>query len=356
MGVNPDFWAGRRIFLTGHTGFKGAWLSLWLQRLGAHVTGFSLAPPTIPSLYQIAEVGDGMTSIMGDVRNLLALEGAIEKARAEIVIHLAAQSLVRRSYVDPIETLTTNVIGTANVLEAARNFPTTKALIIVTSDKCYENSETGRNYVESDPLGGYDLYSASKACAEIVTSAYRSSFFEPRVSSELAIASVRAGNVIGGGDWAHDRLIPDVMRSFASGKKALLRNPNAVRPWQHVLEPLSGYLVLSEKLIEEGSAFAEAWNFGPNPKNVTHVGEVADLIAKAWNASPGWSLDSAPHPHEATILSLDSSKSKKRLLWNPKLDLATTLNWTIDWYRRNAAGTDARILTLEQVDRYMESA
>lgn len=355
--MNPSFWYGRRVFLTGHTGFKGSWLSLWLQSLGAELTGYALTPPTTPSLYELARVGDGMRNIEGDIRNLSLLTGAMEEAKPEIVIHMAAQSLVRNSYNNPVETYAINVMGTVNIHEAARMSSSVRAVINVTTDKCYENREWFWGYRETDRLGGYDPYSNSKACAELISAAYRSSFFtgNDQDSIPVAVATARAGNVIGGGDWASDRLIPDIVYAFERGKAAHIRNPRAVRPWQHVLEPLRGYLMLAEKLIERGRDYAQAWNFGPETADGKPVSWVVDEMAKRWGNKAGWYHQATEQPHEAAYLKLDISKARDLLRWSPTLALGDALDLVIDWYRATTAGKDARDLTLSQITSYQKA-
>jgi len=349
--VNPDFWKGKRVLLTGHTGFKGSWLSLWLQRLGAEVVGYALEPPTDPSLYEIADVERCMHSIIADIRDLEHLRQAFDAHTPEIVIHMAAQALVRDSYTDPVGTYATNVMGTVHVLEAARRTPSIRVILNVTSDKCYENREWVWGYREQDPMGGYDPYSSSKGCAEIVTAAYRRSFY----NDSTAVASARAGNVIGGGDWAKDRLVPDAIHAFMSNTPFRVRNPNAQRPWQHVLEPLSGYLKLCEMLWEEGLDHAEAWNFGPREEDTKQVSHVATILAEQWGNGATWEVDGADHPHEAYHLKLDCSKAAARLDWRPRWNLDQALAATMDWYR--AFGRDKenmRDFTLKQVMAYEE--
>lgn len=348
------FWKGRRVFLTGHTGFKGSWLSLWLESLGAEVTGYALAPPTDPSLFEEAHVADGIRSIVGDICNLVALQEAMQASRPEIVIHMAAQPLVRYSYQNPVETYATNVMGTVHLLEAVRNTSSVKAVVIITTDKCYENREWVWGYREHEPMGGYDPYSNSKGCAELVCSAYRSSFFNPSAYTEhgVALASVRAGNVIGGGDWAQDRLIPDILTAFEQGKSVHIRNPHAIRPWQHVLEPLRGYLTLAERLFEYGPGYAEGWNFGPNDEDAKPVGWIVQRMAEMWGENTSWQIDPGEHPHESTYLKLDISKARGRLDWHPTLRLDDALKLIIDWAKQRQAGTDIRQLTLTQIQTY----
>ena len=352
--MNTGFWAGKAVLLTGHTGFKGSWLSLWLQSAGAKVIGYALQPPTSPSLFDAANVAEGMTSIEGDVRDFAALSRVFEKYRPEIVIHMAAQALVRRSYTNPIETYSTNVMGTVHLLEAARLSGSVRAIVNVTSDKCYENREWVWGYRENEPMGGYDPYSSSKGCAELVASAYRTSFFNPENHAKpgVALASVRAGNVIGGGDWAEDRLIPDIMRAIVQGKPVNIRNPHAIRPWQHVLEPLSGYLALAQKLHENGAAFGEGWNFGPNDEDAKPVSWIVEHLTKAWGEGASWVLDGGNHPHEAHYLKLDCSKAKARLDWHPRWHLEEALAAIVDWHRAHQAGKNMREVTLRQIAAY----
>lgn len=352
--MSPAFWKGKRVLLTGHTGFKGSWLSLWLQSMGAEVIGYALAPPTNPSLFDVAKVSHGMTSIIGDIRDLALLKKVFSEHRPEIVIHMAAQPLVRYSYVEPVETYSTNVMGTVNLLEAVRATPGVKAVVNVTTDKCYENREWVWGYRENEPMGGYDPYSSSKGCAELVTAAYRNSFFHPDKYNEhqVAIASARAGNVIGGGDWADDRLIPDIIRAIVQGKPVNIRNPHATRPWQHVLEPLSGYLVLAQKLYEEGAAYGEGWNFGPNEEDAKPVQWIVERLTLSWGEGASWALDSREHPHEAHYLKLDCSKAKAMLNWHPRWHLEDALEAIIDWQRAYRDGKEMRALTLEQIHRY----
>ena len=354
--MNPTFWLGKRVLLTGHTGFKGSWLSLWLQSLGAHLVGYALAPPTNPNLFDVADVGKGMTSILGDIRDLAKLQEVFQEHRPEIVIHMAAQPLVRYSYQNPVETYATNVMGTVNLLEAVRNTPSVKAVVNITTDKCYENREWIWGYRENEPMGGFDPYSNSKGCAELVSAAYRSSFFNASNYAEhgVATATVRAGNVIGGGDWAQDRLIPDILTAFEQGRKVEIRNPYAIRPWQHVMEPLRGYLTLAERLFEHGPSFAEGWNFGPNDEDAKPVGWIVEQMAGLWGADAQWQVDTGAHPHEANYLKLDISKARSRLNWNPALRLNDALALIIDWTRQHHAGTDMRAVTLTQLQSYQD--
>jgi CDP-glucose 4,6-dehydratase len=350
--INPVFWKGKKVLVTGHTGFKGSWLALWLQNLGANVTGYSLPPPTNPNLFELAHVADKMNSIIGDVRDLKPIISCV--AETEIVIHLAAQSLVRASYDNPVETYSTNVMGTVNILEATRHSDTVKAVIIITSDKCYKNQEWVWGYRENEPMGGQDPYSNSKGCAELVTEAYRHSYFDTERYPQhgVAVASARAGNVIGGGDWAKNRLIPDIVNAFMEKRSVMIRHPNAIRPWQHVLEPLHGYLMLAERLWEKGPAFAEGWNFGPNEPDAKPVSYIVDKMAQLWGKEACWKNDASVHPHEANSLKLDCSKAKNRLKWQPKLPLKTALEWVIEWYQSYSQNEDMRNVTENQINRY----
>jgi len=352
--LNRSFWKGRRVFLTGHTGFKGSWLSLWLHALGADVTGYALEPPTRPSLFVQAGVSSAVKSMCADIRDFSRLRSAIADSRPEVVIHMAAQSVVRRGYEDPIETYSTNVMGTVHLLEALRQLEQPCVVVNITSDKCYENKEWPWGYRENDPLGGHDPYSNSKACAELVTSAFCDSYFH-RVGSggvRIAVASGRAGNVIGGGDWTRDQLIPDLVRSFLDNRPCLIRNPSAIRPWQFVLEPLRGYLMLVERLAEDPSRFASAWNFGPVDTDARPVSWIADEVARSWGNHASWIHDSAMHPREAHFLKLDASKARVCLDWQPMLPLSQALDWIVEWYRAFQAGTNLRRVTRAQIERY----
>jgi CDP-glucose 4,6-dehydratase len=352
--VNKEFWAGKRVFITGHTGFKGSWLSLWLQHMGATVTGYALRPPTFPAMFEVADVGKGMISIIGDIRDGDAVRVAMKSAAPEIVIHMAAQPLVRYSYVAPTETYSTNVMGTVNVLEAARFVSGIRGIVNVTSDKCYDNREWVWGYRENEAMGGYDPYSSSKGCAELVTAAYRSSFFNKQNfhSQSVALASARAGNVIGGGDWAEDRLVPDILSAMSKGEPVCIRSPQAVRPWQHVLEPLSGYLSLAEKLYENGDEFAEAWNFGPNDVDAKPVQWIVEQLSELWGEGATWKVDSGQHPHEAHYLKLDCSKAYNRLHWRPKWNLSQTLAKIIAWQRAYLKKKDMRAKSIEQINEF----
>lgn len=354
--MKRPFWKGKKVLVTGHTGFKGSWLSLWLQHLGADVTGYALQPPTNPSLYEVADVGSGMRSIIADIRDGAELAKAMKEASPEVVFHMAAQPLVRYSYSNPVETYSTNVMGTVHLLEAVRQTSAVRAVVNVTSDKCYENREWVWGYRESEPVGGFDPYSNSKGCAELVTAAYRNSFFNPELYSEhrVALATGRAGNVIGGGDWAGDRLIPDIMRAIFESRPVVIRNPHSIRPWQHVLEPLSGYLLLAQKLYEEGIAFAEAWNFGPNEEDAKPVRWIVERLTKQWSEGANWELDAGNHPHEAHFLKLDCSKARMRLSWQARWSLTRALDEIIAWHRACLAGEDMRQETLAQIQKFMD--
>lgn len=355
--MNPDrtFWSGRPVLITGHTGFKGSWLTLWLSRLGAVVSGFSLAPPTSPNLFDLS-VGDRVADRRGDVRDLPALKSCLASVQPEIVFHLAAQPLVRASYREPVATYATNVMGTVNVLEAVRETESVAAVVVVTSDKCYENREWVWPYRESDPMGGHDPYSNSKGCAELVTASYRASFFAEGTGRRCRVASARAGNVIGGGDWSEDRLLPDIVRGFAESRSVEIRNPAAIRPWQHVLEPLAGYIALAERLSgPHGDGFAEGWNFGPPAQDCQPVSSVADRLAAVWGRGAGWHVSDTPGAHEATYLMVDASKAQARLGWQGRLGLAEALSWTAEWYRAQLDGAPALDLTLDQIERFEQS-
>jgi CDP-glucose 4,6-dehydratase len=350
MSVNAAFWQGKRVLLTGHTGFKGSWLSLWLQSMGAELGGLALPAPTDPNLFTIAGVEQGMAAhITGDIRDYQTVNDAIVGFAPEIVIHMAAQPLVRLSYSEPVATYATNVMGTVHVLEAARQAGTVRAIVNVTTDKCYENKEWVWGYREDEPMGGYDPYSNSKGCSELVTSAYRQSFFQ---NSVIALASARAGNVIGGGDWALDRLVPDILRAFEKDQPVTIRNPHSTRPWQHVLEPLSGYLVLAEKLYNEGQAFAEGWNFGPQDADSRPVGWIVDQLAKEWGMQQAANIDTGAAVHEANYLKLDISKARARLQWEPRWNLGQALGHIVSWHKAWLAGADMHQLCLEQIQLY----
>lgn len=353
--MSSGFWAGKRVFVTGHTGFKGSWLALWLEKLGASVTGYALPPSTDPSLHALAARNSGTKSVLADVRDLERLRSAIHECAPDIVFHLAAQPLVRRSYADPVETYATNVMGTVHLLEAVRGCKNVRSVVVVTSDKCYENREWQWGYRENEPMGGYDPYSNSKGCAELVSASYRSSFFNEVRHKEhgVALATARAGNVIGGGDWSEDRLVPDLLRAFGDNRTAHIRNPHAVRPWQHVLEPLHGYMMLAEKQFVHGPAWAQAWNFGPNDSDARPVSWIADQLAGLWGNGAHWRTEaSADQPHEASWLKLDCSKARQTLGWIPRWDLQRSLGAIVDWQRAWLNGRDMIEATLEQIELY----
>lgn len=348
MRINPSFWKGKRVFLTGHTGFKGSWLSLWLVELGAIVKGYALNPPTKPSLFEQTKVGGKIESEIGDIRDFKQLKMSLVNFNPDILIHMAAQPLVRQSYKDPLETYETNVMGTAKVLEAARSCQNLKAIVNVTTDKCYENKEWVWGYREDEPLGGYDPYSSSKGCAELVTSAYRRSFL---AEQGIGLASARAGNVIGGGDWAEDRLVPDILRAFENNKPVIIRNPASTRPWQHVLEPLSGYLILAQNLYQKPQEFAEAWNFGPYEDDAKRVDWILNYMVEKWSGA-SWALDKNAQPHEAGYLKLDISKAKTRLNWHPSWRLNHTLSKIIDWHQGWLNKEDMHIACLNEINEF----
>jgi CDP-glucose 4,6-dehydratase len=352
----PDrsFWRGRRVLVTGHTGFKGSWLSLWLDALGADVTGYSLAPPTTPSLYEQAGIARTLRSITADVRDYERLVAAVGEVRPEVVIHMAAQSVVKRGYADPIETYAVNVMGTVHLLEAVRRLGTPCAVVNVTSDKCYAHRTTGPGYREGDPMGGDDPYSNSKGCAELVTTAWQHSYFPAATFGQhgVALGSARAGNAIGGGDWTPDQLIPDLVRAFAASRPCPIRRPEAIRPWQFVLEPLRGYLLLAEHLSADGASFASGWNFGPVETDARPVEWIADRLATGWGGPAAWVRDRAAHPPEASVLKLDAAKAAAQLGWRPALPLDDALDWIVEWYRAWNREDDVAALTREQLARY----
>jgi CDP-glucose 4,6-dehydratase len=351
--IKRDFWVDKRVLVTGHTGFKGSWLTLWLHALGAKVAGYSLEPPTAPSLWSLLKLSSRVPADTADIRDLTRLQSAFAERQPEIVFHLAAQALVRPSYDDPVSTYATNVLGTVHVLEAARRTKSVRAIVNVTSDKCYENREWERGYRESDAMGGSDPYSSSKGCAELVTAAYRNSFFPAGKYREhgVALASARAGNVIGGGDWAQDRLVPDLVRAALDGCPARIRNPNSTRPWQHVLDPLHGYLMLAERLWGE-PGLAGPWNFGPAENDAVSVGKLAELLVSQWGEGASWATDAGTHVHEANYLKLDCAKARSQLGWRPNLALPVALDWTVEWYRAYARRADLQVLCREQLRRF----
>jgi CDP-glucose 4,6-dehydratase len=352
--LDRAFWRGRRVFLTGHTGFKGSWLTLWLDALGADVTGYSLDPPTEPSLFKLANLSGCLNSIPGDIRDFRRLKSAMAECRPDVILHLAAQSVVRSSYDDPVETYSTNVMGTVHVFEALRQLRLPSVVVNVTSDKCYLNREWAWGYREDEPMGGRDPYSNSKGCAELVTTAYRESFFHPASFDRhgVALGSARAGNAIGGGDWTANQLIPDLIRAFLAGKPCPIRSPSAIRPWQFVLEPLNGYLTLAERLASDPRRFAGGWNFGPADVDAKPVSWIADALVQSWGDGASWERESAVHPHEANFLKLDASMARSQLGWQPHLPLHQALEWIVEWYRGYRAGADPRSLTRTQIERY----
>ena len=349
--MNPLFWKGKRVFLTGHTGFKGSWLSLWLHKLGAEVKGYALAPESKPNLFEVANVSEVIASEIGDIRNLEQLRSSMGDFNPDILIHMAAQPLVRLSYKEPVETYETNVMGTVKVLEAARSCPNLKSIVSVTTDKCYENKEWLWGYREDEAMGGYDPYSSSKGCAELVSSAYRRSFMQEK---NIGLATARAGNVIGGGDWSDDRLIPDILSAFEKGDNVVIRNPKSTRPWQHVLEPLSGYLVLVQKLYDNPLDYAEGWNFGPYDDDVKPVDWILNRMVEHWGYGAGWNFDEGNHPHEASYLKLDVSKAKAKLGWQPAWRLEATLERIVQWQQAWLQKKDMQGVCLEEIQDYMQ--
>ena len=351
--VNSEFWKNKSVFLTGHTGFKGGWLALWLSSMGAKVTGYALAPNTTPNLFDMLAIDSLIEqSHIADIRDLATLQKAMSEAKPDIVIHMAAQPLVRYSYANPVETYATNVMGTVHILESTRTIESVRATVVVTTDKCYENRERGAGYREDEAMGGFDPYSSSKGCAELVSSAYRQSYFS---KSANHLASARAGNVIGGGDWSEDRLIPDAIKAFESGNTLMIRNPLATRPWQHVLEPLSGYLILAQSLFQDGEKFSSAWNFGPKDTDNRSVQEVISTLCQQWGPDAKWQQDSSSQPHEAGLLKLDCSKASKQLRWEPKWNLETAIEKIIQWHKAHLAKENMQALTLKQIDQYIHT-
>ena len=353
--INKNFWKEKKVFVTGHTGFKGSWLSLWLTSMGAKVTGYALNPPTVPSLFELCNIEKDLCSIIGDIRDANLLKKALKEANPEIVIHMAAQPIVRESYKNPIETYSTNVMGTVNLLDNARDIPSIKAILNITTDKCYENKEWLWGYRENDALGGFDPYSNSKSCSELVTASFRNSFFNPKEYSihGVGLATARAGNVIGGGDWAQDRLIPDFIKAISEGKKLIIRYPNAVRPWQHVLEPLSGYLILAQKLYEDGSTYSEPWNFAPREENAKPVVWIADYLCSKWGNGASYAVDTNANLHETLSLRLDCSKAKERLKWTPRWSLDFSLDKVIDWFAAYNQKKGLKKVCLNQIEEYL---
>jgi CDP-glucose 4,6-dehydratase len=353
--VDPMFWKGKKVFLTGHTGFKGGWLSLWLESMGAIVTGYALAPNTAPNLFDVLAIHSLIEkSHIADIRDLSSLHKALSEAAPDVVIHMAAQPLVRYSYANPVETYATNVMGTVHVLESMRVIDTVRATVVVTTDKCYENKEWVWGYRENEPMGGFDPYSNSKGCAELVTSAYRQSYFSGP-NSINKVASARAGNVIGGGDWSEDRLIPDAIKAFEANKPLIIRNPLATRPWQHVLEPLSGYLILAQALHQQGSLFASGWNFGPGDEDNRAVKEVVDLLISGWGETARWEKEGSEQPHEANLLRLDCSKARSQLGWTPKWNLEMATQKVVDWQKAYQVKKNMREISLAQINQYMKA-
>ncbi len=357
MKVDREFWKNRKVFVTGHTGFKGSWLCLWLQEMGAQVRGYALSPPTQPSLFELAAVGEEMDSVIGDIRHFQFLKETLKEFNPEIIFHLAAQPLVRVSYAQPLETFETNVMGTVHILNAARLLPGVKALVNVTTDKCYENREWVWGYRENEPLGGYDPYSSSKACSELITNAFSQSYFNPMSTgfSGCNVATARAGNIVGGGDWAVDRLIPDVLRGFENKAPVEIRSPRALRPWQYVLEPLSGYLNLAQRLVEDGAEFAEAWNFGPTNEDTKTVEWIVKRLADEWGEGAEWHLSEGSHPHETQCLRLDCSKAATRLHWATQWSLTHSLRKIVAWHKAHMNDVPMRGYTLNEIKEYQFS-
>jgi len=350
--INSQFWKGKKVFLTGHTGFKGSWMSIWLQKLGANLIGFSESIPTEPSLFKLTNVQEGMLSLFGDIRNYENLEKILQEHKPDIIIHMAAQSLVRKSYENPIETFTTNILGTVNIFEAVRKIGNPCVVLNITSDKCYKNTGKTSGYIESDPMGGYDPYSSSKGCSELITSSYRNSFFNSKENiNKILIASARAGNVIGGGDWSDDRLIPDIIKGILKKEKIKIRNPNSIRPWQFILEPLHGYLLLIEKLYENSTRFDQSWNFGPNEKESKSVLFLIKKLTEEWNKEIQVEYESSDI-HEENILMLNSDKARSNLKWKPKMNLELSIKWIVEWYKKYQKGEDMRKVTEQQIEKY----
>ena len=354
--VSSDFWKNKKVLLTGHTGFKGSWLSIWLKKLGVELIGFSKDIPTEPSLFELAKVSEDMTSIIGDIRDFSAIQKIIQENQPEIIIHMAAQALVRKSYEDPLNTFSTNIMGTANLLESLKQSKKTRVVINVTSDKCYENNGKENIFSENSPMGGYDPYSSSKGCSELITSAFKNSFYNSKEFDlhKLSLSTVRAGNVIGGGDWAKDRLIPDIINSIVKKIPTQIRNTESVRPWQFVLEPLQGYLILAEKMWKEGNEFSGAWNFGPDNEGCKSVKWILEKISKNFDNTWAWENDAKKNPHEASMLKLDCNKAKKRLNWKTKLGIDETLEWTINWYKEFLKNSNMKKYTENQINRFVE--
>ena len=352
--MDSNFWKNKKVLLTGHTGFKGSWLSIWLKKLGAELVGFSKDIPTKPSLFEVAKVSEGMISITGNIEDFTAVQKIVKENKPEIVIHMAAQSLVRKSYDEPVKTFATNVMGTVNLLQAVKTTGNTRVLINITSDKCYENKGIEKTFSENSPMGGYDPYSSSKGCAELVTSSFRDSFFNLKEFERhrFSLSSVRSGNVIGGGDWAKDRLIPDIVNGISKRTPTQIRNIKSVRPWQFVLEPLFGYLLLAQRMWKDGKEFSEPWNFGPDEKDCKSVKWILEKISTEWDDGFSWKEDTRKNPHEAEMLKLDCNKAKKRLGWKTKLDVNETIEWTINWYKEYFKNSDMKKYTEDQIDKF----
>lgn len=351
--INKNFWNNKKVFLTGHTGFKGSWLAMWLKSMGVNLKGYSLSPEDKINLFEKASIENNMISEIGDIRDYNRLYNSIIDFKPEILIHMAAQPIVRKSYEDPIDTYSTNVMGTINILESARACPSLKSIVIVTSDKCYENKETQNPYKENEPMGGHDPYSSSKGCCELLINSYRRSFFNDNNSSGLA--SVRAGNVVGGGDWSKDRLIPDILKSFKKNESVIIRNPSAIRPWQHVLDCLSGYLVLTEKLYFNNEKFSGAWNFGPNINDCKPVEWIVEKMISVSGKNIDWVLDKKSNPHEANTLILDNNKSKKFLKWKPKWNIEESITKIIEWHKKNLNDENINEMCLSQINDYINT-
>ena len=350
--MNEKFWKNKKVLITGHTGFKGSWLTIWLKNLGAEIIGYSKSIPTNPSLFEVANVSNGIKSVEGDIQNYEFLKETITKHEPEIIFHMAAQSLVIKSYSEPIETFSTNVMGTVNLLYAIKETKKPQIVINVTSDKCYENNESLEGYKEDDPMGGYDPYSSSKGCAELITKSFRNSFFSSNTENNVALASVRAGNVIGGGDWAQNRLIPDIVRAIKNKESVKIRNPNSVRPWQHVLDPLHGYIQLAEKLGSD-KTFSEAWNFGPNKEELKPVSWIIERFNDLWKNKIDWEIENGEF-HEAKNLILNCQKAKTKLKWKSKINIDKTLSLTIEWYKKYFDNEDMRKVTEEQIKKIQD--
>ena len=350
MAINSSFWRGKKVFLTGHTGFKGSWTCLWLQVMGAKVFGFSLEPPTKINLFDEADISSDMESFIGDIRDLQLLKEKIRLFNPDIVIHMAAQPLVRYSYLEPVETYSVNVMGTVNVLEASRYSENLGAVLNVTSDKCYENKEWIWSYRENEPMGGFDPYSNSKGCSELVTNAYRNSFYK---DTSIGLASARSGNVIGGGDWAEDRLVPDTLKAFENSHSVIIRNPQAIRPWQHVLEPVSGYLKLVENLYDKKDCFSQAWNFGPKDEDSKSVAWIVEELSKQWGEDASWSVDTSSNPHEANFLKLDISKSLSNIDWSPTWSINQAIEMTVSWHKAWLHKEDIKLKSLDQINMFI---